>query len=86
LRLYFVGYSLQDNNAEIFGNDVYMESWVATVAYFNPFPTTADVYTNPDNIQPLADMPPVRLTDGVQIKNFTKENPTKTNIKNVCEE
>lgn len=32
---------LQGNSADVFGNDVYMESWVATPAYFNPFPTTA---------------------------------------------
>lgn len=50
---------LQDNTAEIFGNDVYMESWVATVVYFNPFPTKADIYTNPLNIQPLTLMPPM---------------------------
>lgn len=50
---------VQNNSADIFGNDVYMESWVATVAYFNPYPPTADVYTNPLNIQPIADMPPV---------------------------
>ncbi len=31
----------QGNKAEVFGNDVYMESWVATPAYFNPFPTSA---------------------------------------------
>ena len=32
---------LQGNTAEVFGNDLYMESWVATPAYFNPFPTQA---------------------------------------------
>ena len=54
-----------DNDAEIFGNDIYMESWVATVAYFNPFPPKADVYTNPDNIQPLSLMPPMFYPDTV---------------------
>jgi hypothetical protein len=32
---------LQGNSADVFGSDVYMESWVATPAYFNPFPTSA---------------------------------------------
>lgn len=32
---------VQGNVADVFGNDVYMESWVATPAYFNPYPTTA---------------------------------------------
>jgi hypothetical protein len=32
---------LQGNQADVFGNDVYMESWVATPAYFNPYPTAA---------------------------------------------
>lgn len=56
---------MQDNDAEIFGNDIYMESWVATVAYFNPFPPQADVYTNPLNIQPLSLMPPMFYPDAV---------------------
>jgi hypothetical protein len=57
--VFFDEVTFKDNDAEIFGNDVYMESWVATIAYFSPFPTTADVYTNPANVQPLADMPPM---------------------------
>lgn len=35
---------LQGNSAEVFGNDVYMESWVATPAFFNPFPTSAGAH------------------------------------------
>jgi len=62
VHMYFF---LQDNDAEIFGNDIYMESWVATVAYFSPFPTKADVYTNPLNIQPLTLMPPMYYPDAV---------------------
>lgn len=42
-----------------------MESWVATVAYFNPFPPKSDVYTNPLNIQPLSLMPPMFYPDAV---------------------
>ena len=49
----------KDNSAEIFGNDIYMESWVVSSAYFNPFPTTAQVYTSDSQIQPLAGMPPL---------------------------
>ncbi len=32
---------MQGNKADVFGNDIYMESWVATPAYFNPYPTSA---------------------------------------------
>ena len=56
---FFLILFLQDNSAIIFGDDVYMESWVATVAYFNPYPTTAEVYTNPNNIAPMSAMQPV---------------------------
>ncbi|KAL4424301.1 hypothetical protein ABPG75_001602 [Micractinium tetrahymenae] len=42
--IYFNGCTFSGNKAEVFGNDVYMESWVATPAYFNPFPTSAVVY------------------------------------------
>ena len=28
----------------MFGNDLFLESWVVTAAYFNPFPTAAAVY------------------------------------------
>lgn len=57
--MFFDGCTFNKNEAAIFGNDVYMESWVATIAYFFPFPTSADVYTNPNNIQPLSGMPPM---------------------------
>ena len=50
--------SPQDNTATTFGNDVYMESWVETVAYFDPFPTTADVYS-PGAVKAMSLMPPV---------------------------
>ncbi len=57
--IFFDGCTFTDNTAVIFGNDIYMESWVATVAYFNPYPTTAEVYTNPNNIAPMSSMPPM---------------------------
>lgn len=59
LGIFWNGCTFKNNTAVIFGNDVYMESWVTTLAYFFPFPTTADVYTNPNNIQPLSSMPPM---------------------------
>jgi hypothetical protein len=61
--IFFDNCNFIDNDAEIFGNDIYMESWVATVAYFNPYPPDADIYTNPDNIQPLSLMPPMFYPD-----------------------
>lgn len=57
--IFFDGCTFTKNSAEIFGDDIYMESWVATVAYFNPYPTTAEVYTNPNNIAPMSEMPPM---------------------------
>ncbi|KAI3424151.1 hypothetical protein D9Q98_009511 [Chlorella vulgaris] len=42
--IYFNGCTFNGNSADVFGSDVYMESWVATPAYFNPFPTSAQVY------------------------------------------
>jgi hypothetical protein len=57
--IFFDGCTFTDNTAVIFGNDIYMESWVATVAYFNPYPTTAEVYTNPNNIASMSGMPPM---------------------------
>lgn len=63
--IFFDNCNFVDNDAEIFGNDIYMESWVATVAYFNPYPPEADVYTNPLNIQPLSLMPPMFYPDSV---------------------
>ncbi len=35
---------VQDNTAEIFGRDVYLDSWVATTVYMSPYPTPADVW------------------------------------------
>jgi hypothetical protein len=57
--IFFDGCTFTKNTAVIFGDDIYMESWVATVAYFNPYPTTAEVYTNPNNIAPMSEMPPM---------------------------
>ncbi|KAL4515601.1 hypothetical protein Ndes2526B_g03748 [Nannochloris sp. 'desiccata'] len=57
--IFFDGCTFSQNTAVIFGDDIYMESWVATVAYFNPYPTTAEVYTNPNNIAPMSAMPPM---------------------------
>jgi len=51
--------TFKDNAAEIFGNDVYAESWVQTGIYFNPFPTEAQVYTSTKQIQSLGGMPPL---------------------------
>lgn len=51
--------TFKDNAAEIFGNDVYAESWVQTGIYFDPFPTEAQVYTSTKQIQPLGGMPPL---------------------------
>ncbi|PSC74203.1 root cap family [Micractinium conductrix] len=49
--VYFNGCSFSGNKADVFGQDVYMESWVLTPAYFNPYPTSAAVY--PENtLQP----------------------------------
>ncbi|EFN53548.1 hypothetical protein CHLNCDRAFT_53713 [Chlorella variabilis] len=42
--IYFNGCTFNGNKADVFGNDIYMESWVATPAYFNPYPTSAQVY------------------------------------------
>lgn len=52
------------NSAEIFGNDVYFESWASTVSYWNPYPPEdVDIYTTPNNIQPLSMMPPLYYPD-----------------------
>ncbi|KAL4442679.1 hypothetical protein ABPG77_006673 [Micractinium sp. CCAP 211/92] len=51
--IYFNGCVFSGNKAEVFGNDVYMESWVATPAYFNPFPTSAAVYPE-STVQPYS--------------------------------
>eukprot|EP00889_Picochlorum_renovo_P005322 jgi/Picre1/32352/NNA_007698.t1 len=73
--IFFDNCDFVDNDAEIFGNDIYMESWVATVAYFNPFPPQADVYTNPLNIQPLSLMPPMFYPDAVVSPPPAPPNP-----------
>lgn len=52
-----------------------MESWVATKAYFEPFPTTADVYTTPTNILPLSDMPPMYYPAAITSPPPSPPNP-----------
>ncbi|GAB4813434.1 hypothetical protein N2152v2_000480 [Parachlorella kessleri] len=52
----FEGCTFQNNSASIFGQDVYLESWVATTVYMSPFPTPADVWPT-TAVQSMAYMP-----------------------------
>ena len=64
------------NSAEIFGNDVYFESWAATVSYWNPYPPEkVDIYTSPANIQPLSMMPPLFYPDAAVSPPPAAPNP-----------